>query len=214
LFNSTPTPPATAPAAEKPAETPAATPATPPAAKPAGDDLFGAPAAEKPAITPEKPPEKPAATPAAPESKPAAGDDLFGAPSAEKAAPAEKPAAPAEKPAEKPADKPAGEQKKDEKKSDDIFGSSSSVLHESGGLASNEMRKWVDNTGNFSCQGRLIRLVDSQVQLLKDNGRTTTVSLSRLSANDLRFVERQASAKHATAFQTAQSTTEMPWMAN
>jgi len=213
LFNSTPTPPATAPAAEKPAETPTATPAAPPAAKPAGEDLFGAPAAEKPAAAPEKPAEKPAMPPV-PESKPAAGDDLFGAPSAEKAAPAEKPAAPAEKPAEKPADKPAGEQKKDEKKSDDIFGSSSSVLRESGGLASNEMRKWVDNTGNFSCQGRLIRLVDSQVQLLKDNGRTTTVSLSRLSAHDLRFVERQASAQHATAFQTAQSTTDMPWMAN
>jgi hypothetical protein len=207
LFNSTPT----APPAEKPAEAPATPPATPPAAKPAGEDLFGAPATEKPAA--EKPaaaPEKPALTPPAPESKPAAGEDLFGAPAAEKAAPAEKPAAPAEKPAEKP----AGEEKKDEKKSDDIFGSSSTVLHEAGGLASNEMRQWVDNTGNFSCQGRLVRLVDSQVQLLKDNGRMTTVPLARLSANDLRFVERQASAQHATAFQTAQSTSEMPWMAN
>ena len=132
------------------------------------------------------------------------------APAAEKAAPAQKPATPAEKPAEKP----AGEEKKDEKKSDDIFGSSSSVLHEAGGLASNEMRQWVDNTGNFACQARLVRLVDGQVQLLKDNGHTTTVQLSRLSANDLRFVERQASAQHAPAFQTAQSTSEMPWMAN
>jgi len=180
--------------------------------------LFGAPAAEKPGATSEKPAEKPAATPpqtpSAPESKPAAGEDLFGAPAAEKAAPAEKPAAPAEKPADKPADKPAGEEKKDEKKSDDIFGSSSTVLHESGGLASNEMRTWTDNTGNFSCQARLVRLVDGQAKLLKDNGRTTTVQLSRLSANDLRFVERQASAQHETALQTAQSTNEMPWLAN
>jgi hypothetical protein len=204
LFNSAPTPPPAAPPAEKPAETPAATPASPPAAKPAGDDLFGAPAAEKPATAAEKPADKPAATPPAAESKPAAGDDLFGAPAADKAAP----------PAEKPADKPAGEEKKDEKKSDDIFGSSSSVLHEVGGLASNETRQWVDNTGNFSCQARLVRLVDGQVQLLKDNGHTTTVRLSRLSANDLRFVERQASAQHGTAFQTAQSTSEMPWITN
>jgi hypothetical protein len=171
--------------------------------------LFGAPAAEKPAATPEKPADKPAVTPPAAESQPAAGGDLFGAPAAEKAAPAEKPAAPAEK----PADKPAGD-KKDEKKADDIFGSSSSVLHEAGGLASNEMRQWVDNTGNFSCEARLIRLVDGQAQLLKDNGHTTTVPLARLSANDLRFVERQASAQHATTLQTAQTTSGMPWMTN
>jgi hypothetical protein len=127
---------------------------------------------------------------------------LFGAP-ADKAAP---PAAPAEKPAapaEKPADKPAGEEKKDEKKSDDIFGASINVLHEAGGLASNEMRQWVDNTGNFSCEARLVQFLDGQVRLLKDNGRMTTVSLSRLSANDLHFVERQASAQHDGGLQTA-----------
>jgi hypothetical protein len=61
----------------------------------------------------------------------------------------------------------------------------------------------------------MIRLVDSNVQLLKDNGHTTTVSLARLSANDLRFVERQASAQRSTAFQTAQASNEMPsWMSN
>ena len=36
---------------------------------------------------------------------------------------------------------------------------------------------WVDNTGSFSCRARLVRFLDGQVRLLKDNGRTTTVSL-------------------------------------
>jgi len=78
------------------------------------------------------------------------------------------------------------------------------VLHEAGGLASTEFRTWVDNTGNFSCEARLVRFIDGQVKLLKDNGRTTTVSLSRLSDVDVRFVERQASAQQATVLQTAQ----------
>lgn len=67
------------------------------------------------------------------------------------------------------------------------------------------MREWVDNTGTFNCQARLVRFLDGKVQLLKDNGRTTTVSLSRLSENDIRFVERQASAQQASALQTAQA---------
>lgn len=67
------------------------------------------------------------------------------------------------------------------------------------------MREWVDNTGTFTCQARLVRFLDGKVQLLKDNGRTTTVSLSRLSENDVRFVERQANAQQATALQTAQA---------
>jgi hypothetical protein len=144
---------------------------------------------------------------AAPEKPAAAGDDLFGAP----ATPAP---APAEKPADKPADKPAGGEKKDDKKSDDIFGTSSIILREAGGLASDEMRTWVDNTGSFSCQARLVRFSDGQVHLLKDNGHTTTVALARLSGNDLRFVERQASAQQANVFQTAQSMVVIPGMAN
>jgi hypothetical protein len=112
------------------------------------------------------------------------------------ATPAE-PAAPAEKPAETPEEK--------DSKADDIFGSSPSVLREAGGLASDEMRRWVDNTGNFSCHGRLVSFLDGQVRLMKDNGHTTTVPLARLSANDLRFVERQASAQQATVLQTAQA---------
>jgi hypothetical protein len=205
LFNSPPTPPpAEKPAVEAPVPAPVAKPA-------ASDDLFGTPA-EKPAAPAPAPAEKPATEapmtpPAAAPEKPAASDDLFGTP----ATPAP---APAEKSTDKPADKPAGEEKKDEKKSDDIFGTSINVLREAGGLASDEMRTWVDNTGSFKCQARLVRFSDGQVRLLKDNGHTTTVALGRLSANDLRFVERQASAQQANVFQTAQSMIVIPGMAN
>ena len=193
LFDSPP-----APAAEPPA-------AAPPAAT---DDLFGTPVV-KPAAPADPPAEAPATPPAAdPATPPAATDDLFGTP----ATPAETPPAPA--PAEKPADAPAAEEKKEEKKADDIFGAAPGMLREAGGLASDEMRVWVDNTGSFSCRARLVRFLDGQVRLLKDNGRTTTVTLSRLSADDLRFVERQASAQQASVFQTAQSMSVMPWLAN
>jgi hypothetical protein len=40
-----------------------------------------------------------------------------------------------------------------------------------------------------------VRFLDNKVQLLKENGRTTTVPLYRLSALDLEFVNRQASAQ-------------------
>ena len=142
-------------------------------------------------------------------------DNLFG-PAPNSAAPAEKPATPPATAAEKsaaPAAKPAGNEKKDEKKADDtdIFRSSINDLHEAGGLASSEMRTWVDNTGNFSCQARMIRLVDGQVRLLKDNGHTATLPLARLSTGDIRFVERQADAQQAAVFQTAQSVSALPF---
>ena len=231
LFNSAPaaTPPAAAPAAVTPPQ--AETPAVPAERPTESNDLFGSPAetpAEKPAVPAETPAETPAApdatpaeTPAAaPATPPAATDDLFGAPAATPAetpaTPAETPAAPEAKPAEAPAATPAGEEKKDEKKKDDtdIFGASPTVLREAGGLASNEMREWTDNTGSFSCQARLVRFLDGQVRLLKDNGRTTTVSLARLSVRDLEFVERQASAQQASAFQTAQAMSVLPGLAN
>jgi hypothetical protein len=88
---------------------------------------------------------------------------------------------------------------------DDLFGAAEQILREAGGLSSNEHRQWVDNTGNYSCQGRLVKFLDGKVQLLKENGRTTTVALARLSAADLEFVERQASAQQATDIQTAQT---------
>ena len=88
------------------------------------------------------------------------------------------------------------------------------ILHEAGGLASDEMRTWTDNTGTFSCRGRLVRFQEGNVRLLKDNGRTTTVPLARLSTGDLEFVNRQASAQQAEVGKTAQSSTMLPGVAN
>jgi hypothetical protein len=198
------TAPATPPAAA-PAETP---PATPPAAAPA-DDLFGteAPAEAAPAET--TPPAE--AAPPAEATPPAEGatDDLFGTETPAETAPAE-----TTPPAETPAETPAEGTPPAEGEDDDIFGTSRVILQEAGGLSSNEMRVWIDNTGKFAVNARLIRFLDGHVQLLKDNGRTTTVPLNRLSQRDLRFVNRQASAQKATSVQTAQVTNVVPAMAN
>lgn len=155
------------------------------------EDLFGAPPAES-------------ATPAETPPAEAPENDLFGPTEGVESFPAETEEAPAETPAE---ETPADE-------TDDIFGSSRGVLRERGGLASQEMRMWVDNTGNYSCRGRLVRFLDGQVRLLKENGRTTTVALYRLSTDDLEFVNRQANAQKAEAFQTVQSLRTMPGFAN
>jgi hypothetical protein len=140
--------------------------------------------------------------------------------------PADKPAPADTKPADKPAaapagadkSKPADKDKKEEKpkaeEKDPLFGSAPSVLREAGGLASDEMRLWTDNSGNFSCRGRLVRFYDGQVRLLKENGRTATVPLARLSTGDLEFVNRQASAQQAEVGKTAQSPAMMPTLAN
>ena len=53
------------------------------------------------------------------------------------------------------------------------------------------VRRWKDNTGTFSTVGRLVAVIDSQVLLLKENGRTTTVPLRRLSKEDQQYVENQ-----------------------
>jgi hypothetical protein len=132
-------------------------------------------------------------------------------PAAPEAKPAGKPAAPAEE--KKPADSLKKDEKKTEEK-DPLFGSAPSVLHEAGGLASNEMRLWTDNTGSFTCQARLVRFSDGHVRLLKDNGHTTTVPLARLSTGDLEFVNRQASAQRAEIGKTAQAPVVMPSIAN
>jgi hypothetical protein len=52
------------------------------------------------------------------------------------------------------------------------------------------------------------------VRLLKENGRTATVPLARLSTGDLEFVNRQASAQQAEVGKTAQSPAMMPTIAN
>jgi hypothetical protein len=168
------------------------------------DSLF-----DEPAATPAEEPELPAETPAAPAEDEAEIDDLFSSPAAEEstepAAPAEAVAPPEEAaPAEESA--PATGEENGEDSFEDLFNSIDSVLSEPGGLASTGLRRWVDNTGEFSCRGRLIDVRNGQVKLLKDNGRTSTVPLDRLSQADLQFVHRQASAQHAASDQTASVT--------
>lgn len=55
-------------------------------------------------------------------------------------------------------------------------------------------RDWTDNTGRYKTKARLVQVTDSDVRLLKDNGRFTTVAKSRLSNGDLEYVE--VMAKH------------------
>jgi hypothetical protein len=92
---------------------------------------------------------------------------------------------------------------------------SAQVLREDGGLASESNRDWVDNTGRYTTRARLLAFLDGHVRLLKENGRTTTVPLNRLSANDLEFVNRQASAqKDSRAIEMAQAKATVPLAVN
>jgi hypothetical protein len=163
-----------------------------PADEPPADDLPGAPTEETPA---EEPADQPADQPAE-ESEPAL-DELFGSGEGAKEPTEEQPAE------EQPAEEQPSEE--EEPSVDDLFGDFGMILDEPGGLSSDALRQWVDNTGRFTCQGRLLRIADGHVRLLKDNGRTTTVPFSRLSQGDRHFVERQASAQHFESVnQTAQ----------
>jgi hypothetical protein len=190
-----PTPPAdtTTPATTPPATTP-----------PADEDIFSGAATE--ATTPPAD----SATPTAEPATDAAADEFFGAEPATTEGAATPPADATETPAA--GDQPAEEAAEGE--GEDIF-DLGSILREPGGLASAELRTWVDNTGDYSCRGRLVRFMEGKVRILKDNGRTTTVPLARLSASDLEFVNRQASAHEAEAAErVAESAVGTPLAAN
>lgn len=182
---------------------------SPPAESAPAEDLFGpsdqgAPAEQPPAQPTEQPAEQPPAQPTEQPSAPAENggfEGLFGAPAEEEST---EPAAPAEEPA------PAEEEKKEDSSFEDLFGQTDEILQEAGGLASTGLRRWVDNTGEYSCRGRLIDVADGHVKLLKDNGRTTTVALVRLSSADLNFVHRQASAQRASVDRTVLVTPARP----
>lgn len=220
----TPAPTATEPA---PAATEPAPAATPPAASP--NDLFGPlpgieptppaePGHEMSGPSMSEPAEQPSTDLFGPTDSTAPADNLFGPMGDGAGAPADDGASnmegtPDEPRADKaaPADEaaPPADNEKDEV--DDLFGGFGAILREPGGLASGEMREWVDNSGRYACRGRLLQFRDGQVRLLKDNGRTTTVPVHRLSQGDLEFVERQASAQRADVFsRTADNTQPQP----
>ena len=51
-----------------------------------------------------------------------------------------------------------------------------------------EYRQWVDNSGAYQVKGRLAVIYVDKIKLLKENGKFTTVSLSRLSDADFGYV--------------------------
>ena len=52
-----------------------------------------------------------------------------------------------------------------------------------------EYRQWVDNTGAYSIKARLTVIYSDKIKLTKENGKTTTVPLSRLSGADFGYVQ-------------------------
>ncbi len=70
---------------------------------------------------------------------------------------------------------------------DDVFSEGSSPSTRS------LVRTWVDNTGLYRVEARLVKIAPNFVQLLKANGRTCTVPLRRLSMADFERVQSIAS---------------------
>ena len=67
------------------------------------------------------------------------------------------------------------------------------------------MRQWVDDTGDWKIEARLVQILDGKVRLLKSTGKFTTVPLDRLSSTDLDYVHEQVAAAAADRTdQTAQ----------
>ncbi len=80
---------------------------------------------------------------------------------------------------------------------DDLFGQhrAQPVLNELGGLESHAVRRWTDDGARFHCDARLQQVTAKTVILLKDNGKRIAVLFSRLSDNDLQFIQRQVVAQ-------------------
>ena len=98
-------------------------------------------------------------------------DSLFGTPTSAPAAPADKSVDPTQS------------LRND---LDDLFSSQATEIND--GFQGAEMRIWVDNTGNFTINARLVTVNINEVKLVKDNGRTSTVPVRRLSPTDLKYV--------------------------
>ncbi|TWU57024.1 hypothetical protein Poly51_29450 [Rubripirellula tenax] len=55
-------------------------------------------------------------------------------------------------------------------------------------IANAKVRTWIDNTGDFHVEGKLIEINESNIRLLKANGRTCTVPNSRLCDADAAYI--------------------------
>lgn len=153
------------------------------------DDMFGEPAAEEPV-------EEPAETT---EEDDAIGD-LFGSEPTE------------EEPTETaPAEEESSDAAEEKDEIDDFFDFGAaeirSQLQVAGGLQSDKLRQWTDNTARYHCQARLVGTAPGEIVLHKDNGKLKRVPLRRLSQHDLQFVYSQVAAqKELAAHQSATKT--------
>jgi hypothetical protein len=55
------------------------------------------------------------------------------------------------------------------------------------------VRGWLDESGAFGVTGRLVKVSDGRVQILKTNNRTCTIAIVQLSARDQDYVRRLGS---------------------
>ena len=68
------------------------------------------------------------------------------------------------------------------------------ALTQAGGLQSETLRTWSDNTATFECRARLVRVTPRNIVLRQSTGTQRVVPLSRLADADLRFVHQQITA--------------------
>jgi hypothetical protein len=148
------------------------------------DDLFGA----SPEMADDEEPRTASAV-----NKPAAGDLFDGLD-----APADNAVPPAIDLFEEPAEAPAQpEQNNSVDDLDDLFGAQSAPAAPDTSRTTRPVaeqvrelpvRLWTDNTGYFQTVGRLVKVSNTHVRLLKDNGRYTTVPKYRLSEADMDYL--------------------------
>ena len=179
-------------------------PAAPPAGTPI-DDLFGKPIAAEfdsaLSIANEEPVKEELAN-VAPAQEDASIDSLFGLPS-DPAVNASESAEP-EKAIEEPSSIPLEEKepvraKEQVDELDALFGVGAFVAPPE--FKGAEFRQWIDNSGAYQIKARLAVVYVDKVKLLKENGKFTTVPLSRLSEADFGYVSWVAA--NLTAEQTA-----------
>jgi hypothetical protein len=182
----TPAPHADGPAGAAPADVDAVTSAVKRA-----DEAPTIPAINSPFVNPPKQPAQPgnsaAAAPIAPPAFPPVADDPFAPPTPAVATPkaAETheddpfaPLTPRAPPQAKPAAPIAAEPTM--KRVDSLAPGADGQL---------PSRQWSDNSGQFQVKARLLLILDGNVRLLKETGRTTTVPTERLSDADRAYVE-------------------------
>ncbi len=157
-------------------------------------------AAEKPVPPPTVPESRPEEMPATKETPAVTEsdsmDDLFSTPATDPA-PAPETTPPAEEPAADESQKKEAEPAEEKDPLEDFFSDAGqpAALSVPGGLDSNSHRQWTDNTGNYHCQARLVSVTRHEIVLSKSDGQLKTVSLRRLSDEDLKFVHGQVVAK-------------------